>query len=161
MVDRVQVLKQESAALGGDSADSVEYPNPISPLEDAIEARRYYIQNDTTRDETVYVDRNAADNLLFVDTKAGSRSLLDLVRQTGIAGDVVVTYSSGDVTLVSLYTDMTHTVLLSTVTIVYSGGNVSTITEREYTSGVETTRHLTTLSYSSGDVTGVVRVKQL
>jgi len=160
--DRVQVLKQESAALGGNAADDVPYTVAIKPLEDAIESAGGYVQAPTeTRDETVGWDRDQGRYRLFDQEVATPISLFELVRAVYPAFDAVVTYSSGDVTLVSLYSDGSHTVLVATVTIAYSGGDVSTITEREYAGGVEKSRYLTTLSYTNGDVTGVVRVKQL
>lgn len=57
-MDRVQVLKQESAALGGDAADEVPYPDPIAPQEDAIEVAGVYLQDASNRDENVLIDRS-------------------------------------------------------------------------------------------------------
>ena len=65
-MDRVQVLKQESAALGGDPADEVPYDTPIEPQEDAIEAAGLYLQDASNRDENVLVSR-AGDNMQFKD----------------------------------------------------------------------------------------------
>lgn len=56
--DRVQLMKQESSALGGDDADTVEWGStPIEPEEDAIEAAGYYGQEPGERDETVLIWR--------------------------------------------------------------------------------------------------------
>jgi hypothetical protein len=57
MTDRVQVLKVESAANGGDAADSRVYPTPIEPQEDMIECAGVYLQNSNNRDENVYISR--------------------------------------------------------------------------------------------------------
>jgi len=65
-IDRVQVMKRESTALGGDDADASPWPEPISPQEDAIECRRLYLQDESNRDEAVYVDRDG-DDMVFVD----------------------------------------------------------------------------------------------
>lgn len=59
--DRVQVLKQESAALGGDGADDVPYPAPINSQQDAIETAGLYLQDATNRDENVYIERAGGD----------------------------------------------------------------------------------------------------
>ena len=54
----VQVLKQESEALGGDAGDEMPYPAPIEPQEDMIEAAGIYLQDAENRDENVYIDRS-------------------------------------------------------------------------------------------------------
>jgi len=59
--DRVQVLKQESAALGGDAGEDVDYPSPINAQEDAIETCGVYLQDAGVRDENVYIERNGND----------------------------------------------------------------------------------------------------
>ena len=59
--DRVQVLKQESAALGGDGAEDVPYTTAIAPQEDAIEAAGVYLQDAGARDENVWIERNGND----------------------------------------------------------------------------------------------------
>jgi hypothetical protein len=60
-VDRVQVIKQESAALGGDDADTLPFDAPIEPQEDAIEAAGYYGQDASNRDETTLIWRDGAN----------------------------------------------------------------------------------------------------
>lgn len=159
--DRVQVLKQESAALGGDAADDAVYLTPIDPTEDAIESAGGYVQAPSEpRDETVGWERDQGRLRLF-DQEIALTSLLELARAVYPAAQAVVSYASGDVSSVSIYTDNTLTVLLSTATVTYSGGDVATVTEREYAGGIEKSRYLTTLTYSSGDVSGFSRVKQL
>jgi len=66
--DRVQLMKQESSALGGDDTDIGEYrqPLPISPQEDAIESAGLYLQDASNRDEEVYVEREG-DDMRFRD----------------------------------------------------------------------------------------------
>jgi hypothetical protein len=59
--DRVQVLKQESAANGGDGADDVPYTVSLSPQEDALEAAGVYFQDALNRDENVWIERNGND----------------------------------------------------------------------------------------------------
>jgi hypothetical protein len=64
--DRVQVIKQESAALGGDAGEDVDYPSPINAQEDAIETCGVYFQDAGARDEDVYIERDG-NNLRFRD----------------------------------------------------------------------------------------------
>jgi succinate dehydrogenase/fumarate reductase flavoprotein subunit len=59
--DRVQVLKQESAALGGDGTEDVPYTTAIAPQEDAIETAGMYLQDAGARDESVWIERNGND----------------------------------------------------------------------------------------------------
>lgn len=60
-MDRVQVLKRESAALGGDAADEQPWDAPIEPNEDAIESAGVYLQDASNRDETTLVARSGND----------------------------------------------------------------------------------------------------
>ena len=84
-MDRVQVLKQESAGNGGDGGDEVEYPTPIEPQEDALEAAGLYLQSATDRDETVHVKRDASQNLVLTDPVTGSKTLAQLASGGGIS----------------------------------------------------------------------------
>jgi hypothetical protein len=82
-MDRVQVLKRESAALGGDAADETPYDSPIEPQEDALEAAGVYLQDPTHRDEQVLVRRDG-DNLKFKDVSNPiEKTLTDLIAGTG------------------------------------------------------------------------------
>ena len=63
-VDRVQVIKRESAALGGDPADDVDYLTPIRAQLDATESAGVYLQDATARDQAVYIARGANDLIL-------------------------------------------------------------------------------------------------
>jgi hypothetical protein len=65
-MDRVQVVKTESAANGGDGADEVEFYTPIEPQEDAMEAAGLYLQDATHRDQTTLISR-ANNDLTFKD----------------------------------------------------------------------------------------------
>lgn len=61
-MDRVQVIKQESTALGGDDADASDAFNvPIAAQEDALEAAGLYLQDGDNRDENVLVWRDGND----------------------------------------------------------------------------------------------------
>lgn len=86
--DRVQVLKRESAALGGDAAEDVDYLEPISAQEDAIEAAGIYLQDASNRDEAVWIERNGSNMRFFDVANPGGYSLTQLA--TGGAG---ITYN--------------------------------------------------------------------
>lgn len=62
--DRVQPLKQETTALGGQDADARDYPVPINPQQDAIEVMGVFLQDAANRDEAVYVTRVGNDVVL-------------------------------------------------------------------------------------------------
>ena len=94
-MDRVQVLKQESSDLGGDNADAVEYPTPIEPQEDALEAAGLYLQDATNRDEAVQVWRNG-DDMMFVDPRVGvPYSLEQLISSPSVPLDFAQASSEG------------------------------------------------------------------
>jgi hypothetical protein len=85
-MDRVQVIKRESAAQGGDGADDVDYLAPIEPQEDAIEAAGLYLQSLTDRDTAVLVSRDVNDNLTFTDPVTGTKTLAQLsVAASGVS----------------------------------------------------------------------------
>jgi hypothetical protein len=78
-LQRIQVIKQESAALGGDPADDFPFDSPIEPQEDAVETAGVYLQDSSNRDEEVLVTRSG-DNMMFYDVTVGSGvSLLQLL----------------------------------------------------------------------------------
>ena len=70
-MDRVQLIKRESAALGGDDADAQPWPEPIAPQEDAIEAAGFYLQDVSNRDENVLLSRSG-DDMTFEDVNNAS-----------------------------------------------------------------------------------------
>ena len=80
---RVQVIKRESAALGGDPDDDKPWSEPIEPQEDALECAGIYVQDATHRDETTLMDRLGSD-LRFKDSNNPTpRTLSELVAGTG------------------------------------------------------------------------------
>ena len=83
-IDRVQVMKQESTALGGDDTDATEWgPTPLDPQEDALEARGYFIQDESNRDEKVVVSRTG-DDMTFKDvSNPGEKTLTELLAGAG------------------------------------------------------------------------------
>ena len=66
--DRVQVIKRESSATGGQDgqAGPLGEPVPINPQEDAVESAGVYLQDDVNRDEEVYIAR-VGDDVVFRD----------------------------------------------------------------------------------------------
>ncbi len=83
--DRVQVIKRESAALGGDAADDSEFEAPIEAQEDALECAGVYLQDAANRDEQVYVAREG-DDMIFRD-KNNTTPLTLTQLNTGAAVD--------------------------------------------------------------------------
>ena len=78
-LQRIQVIKQESGALGGNEADNFPFDAPIHPREDAVEAAGVYLQDLDNRDQEVLVTRSG-DNMMFYDITVGSGvSLLQLL----------------------------------------------------------------------------------
>lgn len=93
--DRVQVIKQESAALGGDAADELPFDAPIEPQEDAIEAAGLYLQDGSNRDETTLTWREALDMKFKDGNNPSGASLTDLLSGTD---DKTAKVSTGDTT---------------------------------------------------------------
>ena len=80
MTDRVQLLKQESAALGGSEGDADPFggPEPLDPQADMPEVRGLYLQDESHRDERVRIFR-AGNDLVFCDPRAGRVTLAELL----------------------------------------------------------------------------------
>jgi len=101
--NRVQVLKQESAANGGDAADESVQDRPIEPLEDALECAGFYLQAPSeTRNQTVGGYRDGGEFYLF-DQKLTAGVRLRLIagystlifRPSGtLGGNVVTTWAA-------------------------------------------------------------------
>jgi hypothetical protein len=81
-MDRVQVLKQETAALGGDAADETPWPEPIAPQEDAIEVAGVYLQDASNRDETILLSRSGNDMLFKDGNNPTAKTLTELLTVT-------------------------------------------------------------------------------
>ena len=95
-MDRVQVIKQESAALGGDEADESPFDSPIQPQEDAIEAAGVYFQDAENRDEALLIWR-VGNNLKFKDiSNPSGKTLSELL--SGASGDEKAKVSANDTT---------------------------------------------------------------
>lgn len=65
-MDRVQVLKRESASGGGDATDTQPWDEPIEAQEDAVEAAGVFLQDPSNYDEKVLISRSG-NNMTFKD----------------------------------------------------------------------------------------------
>lgn len=83
--DRVQVLKQESSALGGNASDAVDYPTPIKPQEDVLESAGVFLQDASNRDESVYIARNGSDVVFRDVSNPTERTLSELLSAVGLS----------------------------------------------------------------------------
>ena len=82
-MDRVQVLKRESVAGGGDAADEAPWDAPIEPQEDALETAGVYLQDISNRDEAVLVAR-AGNDMTFKDvSNPVAKTLTELLAGAG------------------------------------------------------------------------------
>lgn len=81
-MDRVQLLKQESAGLGGDAADEAPWPSPIEAQEDAIEVAGVYLQDGSNRDESTLISRSGS-SMVFKDVDNPSGYSLTQLASSG------------------------------------------------------------------------------
>ena len=83
--DRVQLLKRESTALGGQDSDEQAWPTPINPQQDGIEVLGVFFQDATHRDELVYIAR-VGDDMVFRDpSNPTEHTLTDLLATSGVS----------------------------------------------------------------------------
>lgn len=179
--DRVQVVKQESTAEGGDDADAGVYgsPVPLDPQEDALESAGHYYQDAANRDELVYIERDG-DDLRFRDkSNPTPKTLTDLLAGDGgltpgahRSEDVLVhlisensyeevTYTGNKVDTIIIWTDNGKTVKIREEIFTYSGNQISTIVTKQYdgTGTLVTGETMTeTFTYSGGQVSSIDRV---
>jgi len=107
--DRVQVVKRESAALGGNAADDLPFDAPIDPQQDAIEAAGVYLQDAANRDQNVYVDRSGND-LRFRDQNNTTPLTLSRVRGQTVFSEISTDTTTSSTTFVDLLTATLTTV---------------------------------------------------
>jgi hypothetical protein len=175
-IERVQLLKQESAANGGDAADEADYPAPINANEDYPEVRGVVIQKDSGHDNGVVVSRDALDNLTFTDPVTGTKTLAQLAASAGlsltdflldcapnaIGITYVLTYGSGKVTQ-ELWKRTSNNATVKTIDYTYTGNKVNTETTKVYdTPGTTVVGQTTeTYSYSGNTVTGSAKTRDV
>jgi len=174
-MDRVQVLKRESTAGGGDAADEQPWDAPIEPQEDAVEAAGLYLQDVSNRDETTLINRAGLDMLFKDGNNPAGKTLTELAASSGggitesqHAGldDLVhwlaetnyqeVVRSGGKITNVINWTDAGKTIKIRAMVIARSGGKVSQMDFIQYDdSGVEKQRMTGVITRTSGKVWSV------
>lgn len=177
--DRVQVLKRESAALGGNGADDVDYPTPLSAQQDALESAGVYLQDASNRDETTYVAREGAD-MVFTDQNnpvpvtlttmlsgggisSGQHEALDsLVHEIAETSYVQVGRTGGRVTSIVVWETVGMLKKIRETLITRASGQVSVVVEKQFDSaGVvvvgQTLTH--TVSRSGGQVGSIASVE--
>lgn len=72
--------------MGGDDNDEFEYPSPINPSEDYLDARGLALQDNSSSDANVYLTRDASGNLIFRDVIHGAEwKLQQLFKKAGYA----------------------------------------------------------------------------
>jgi hypothetical protein len=174
--DRVQVIKRESSALGGDGADDVDYFEPISAQEDAIECAGIYLQDGSNRDETVWIERDGT-NLRFVDgANPGGFSLSRLAEvpynEFLLENDPTAETGATDATYTPTYSGINvtkeewkrnDTTLIKSIDYTYSGVNVTTEVRKVFASdGTTIVAQVTwTYSYSGITVTSATMVRDV
>ncbi len=107
--DRVQVVKRESAALGGNAAEDLPFDAPIDPQEDALECAGVYLQDASNRDQNIYVDRAGSD-LRFRDLNNTTPLTLSRVRGQTVFSEVTSDTTTSSTTFVDLLTSTITTV---------------------------------------------------
>jgi len=78
--DKVHPLKFESPASGGTQTD--DFPTALNPNEDHIDVRGINLQNDSSNDEAVGIER-VNSQMYLRDSQAGVVSLYDLLGGVG------------------------------------------------------------------------------
>jgi hypothetical protein len=101
--ERVQVVKRESAALGGSAANDLPFDAPIDAQQDAVECAGVYLQDGSNRDQNVYVDRAGLD-LRFRDQNVTTPITLSQVRGQTVFSELAADTSITSATFVDVIT---------------------------------------------------------
>jgi len=88
MVDRVQALVWESPGKGGTQNEIV--PKEINPNEDALDARGLFLQDASSADNTVSVQRDPSGNMKFQDGQNPSGYSLTQLAEGSSINDMLV-----------------------------------------------------------------------
>lgn len=160
MVDRVRPLKLEDAAAGGTQTDP--YPTSMNPNEDYLDARGVALQNASSNDSSVRVER-IDDSLVLEDPLAGQVVLSAIAASFPQAQYATIVRADDVVTQVLVYDGPLQAVLRYRASIVYSNEDVSSITEEFWGVDGTPTRTLTTsvVRNSDGDAVNVSTVEAL
>lgn len=169
--DRVQILKQESTALGGDDADVVEWGStPLDPTEDAPEVRGIFYQPaGGPKDEAVYTTRDGLGNLVFKDSNNVEKTLSDLVGASGLSyteflleNDPIAETGATDATYTPTYSGINvtkeewkrnDTTLIKSIDYTYTGINVTTEVRKVFASNGTTVLAQVTWTYTYSGIT--------
>lgn len=180
-LERVQVIKQESTALGGDDADSgPELNYPIDPFEDVIEAAGYELQEPggTARDDTVRLLRSTGKMTFKDQENTVPVTLTDLVAGAGGISEAThetldtltheidessfeeYTYASGRVTNVTVWKTAAKLLKVREEQYTYTAGRVTQAVTIQY-DGTGTVKMTMTedYAYTAGQITSVTRTK--
>lgn len=182
---RVQLLKQETAAGGGDPNDLGElfYEDKINTREDAPEAAGLFLQSPSgPDDEECYVTRDDSGNMLLKDENADSgnevtlsellesaaggitesehRSLDQLVHDIAETSYDEIVYTAGKVTRYTTWQTASKVKRIREITVTYSGNQVTNIKTEQFDSDGnlitgETINEVPT--YSGSQITAVTR----
>ena len=82
----VQVIKRESGALGGNPSNDFDYPAPIDPQEDVVEAAGYAINDATNRDLDALLWRDGSDMYFRDGNNPAGYTLTELA--SGVGGGI-------------------------------------------------------------------------
>jgi hypothetical protein len=171
-VDRVQLVKWETAAKGGQVSDEEDIPAEIEPEEDAIEVAGVYLQRPGARDTQVLMSRDLSDNLTFRDVASPTAKTLsdlvsrltepqhdaldDLVHGLAETHDVVVTRSAGKVTSVLARTQGASPKKIRETTLTRTASKVSQVDLVQYdAAGLEIQRLTGTITRTGGKVSQI------
>lgn len=95
MVDRVQALVWESPGKGGTQNEMV--PKEIDPNEDALDARGLFLQDDTSADNNVTIQRDDDGKMQFKDVENPSGYSLAQLAEGGSSINDMLVNQYGDV----------------------------------------------------------------
>jgi hypothetical protein len=159
-MDRVQVLKRESTAGGGDPTDEQPWDAPIEPQEDAVEAAGLYLQDVSNLDETTLIDRAGLDMRFKDGNNPGGKTLTELAASAG--GGITESQHETLDTLVhdideSSYDEVIYGSgnLVSTYIVWETAAKLKKIREEQYTYSGSKVSQSVTIQY---DGTGAVKM---
>ena len=180
-LQRIQVIKHESGALGGSPADDFPFDVPLTAQEDALEAAGIYLQDINNRDEQILITRSG-DNMMFYDITVGSgvslyqllqgetgggittgqhRALDQLVHNVAESSYEEYVYVGGKISSIITWTDVSKTTKIRQEDFSYTGNKVTTATTVQYDaagSPVTGETMVETFNYSGNDIVSVDRV---
>lgn len=170
-IQKVTPVKQETGA------DDYELLNaPAKQNEDALNARGYFVQNDTSTDTTALITRDASNNMTFVDGVGGPYTLAQLATGGGLTEpqhedlDTLahwlvetswdeVLYTGNKVQNVTTWDSPAKISKIRETQITYLGNKVTQAIDIQYALGVETYRIVENFTYTGNKITAVTRTR--